>query len=155
MKARRNDPCLCGSGKKYKKCCLLAPSVRGATIDQSSSIRQNAVLFRPVQFFGVVPVMPTPKPGLRGAIVQFVIPGLHIAGRDRSEFEKFALSCDEAVERASFDSVTADRNKQPGTLASLAFHCVPDSDEEAHRPAADRIGRLIAEKFVGLLSFVA
>lgn len=22
MKAERNDPCPCGSGKKYKKCCL-------------------------------------------------------------------------------------------------------------------------------------
>ena len=22
MKARRNDPCPCGSGKKYKKCCM-------------------------------------------------------------------------------------------------------------------------------------
>ena len=22
MKAGRNDPCPCGSGKKYKKCCL-------------------------------------------------------------------------------------------------------------------------------------
>ena len=25
----RNDPCPCGSGKKYKKCCLLATSARG------------------------------------------------------------------------------------------------------------------------------
>ena len=22
LKAKRNDPCPCGSGKKYKKCCL-------------------------------------------------------------------------------------------------------------------------------------
>ena len=30
MKIGRNDPCPCGSGKKYKKCCALvvaAPSV--------------------------------------------------------------------------------------------------------------------------------
>ena len=26
VKARRNDPCPCGSGKKYKKCCLAAAS---------------------------------------------------------------------------------------------------------------------------------
>ncbi len=29
----RNDPCLCGSGKKYKKCCLgqeqIDPGTRG------------------------------------------------------------------------------------------------------------------------------
>ena len=23
MSIQRNDPCVCGSGKKYKKCCLL------------------------------------------------------------------------------------------------------------------------------------
>ena len=26
MKIGRNDPCPCGSGKKYKKCCMMAPS---------------------------------------------------------------------------------------------------------------------------------
>ena|SRR5437879_4066047 len=26
MSASRNDPCPCGSGRKYKKCCLIAPS---------------------------------------------------------------------------------------------------------------------------------
>jgi SWIM/SEC-C metal-binding protein len=26
LKIGRNDPCLCGSGKKYKKCCLLEES---------------------------------------------------------------------------------------------------------------------------------
>ena len=25
-KVKRNDPCACGSGKKYKKCCLLKES---------------------------------------------------------------------------------------------------------------------------------
>src|ERR1035441_10607568 len=38
MKAGRNDPCPCGSGKKYKKCCLpkdqlipmAAPPIAGA-----------------------------------------------------------------------------------------------------------------------------
>ena len=25
-KVNRNDPCPCGSGKKYKKCCLKKPS---------------------------------------------------------------------------------------------------------------------------------
>src|SRR5699024_6508271 len=27
MAVRRNDPCLCGSGKKYKKCCLKKESI--------------------------------------------------------------------------------------------------------------------------------
>jgi uncharacterized protein YecA (UPF0149 family) len=28
-KIGRNDPCLCGSGKKYKKCCLDKDEARG------------------------------------------------------------------------------------------------------------------------------
>ena len=28
MSASRNDPCPCGSGQKYKKCCLDAPDPR-------------------------------------------------------------------------------------------------------------------------------
>jgi len=27
MKIGRNDPCICGSGKKYKKCCLIAKPI--------------------------------------------------------------------------------------------------------------------------------
>ena len=27
MKIGRNDPCICGSGKKYKKCCLLGTPI--------------------------------------------------------------------------------------------------------------------------------
>lgn len=35
-KIKRNDPCPCGSGKKYKKCCLLQQ-----TSDQSFSCVDN------------------------------------------------------------------------------------------------------------------
>src|SRR5262249_9007771 len=31
MAAGRNDPCPCGSGKKYKKCCLLKDQEKWAT----------------------------------------------------------------------------------------------------------------------------
>ncbi len=34
VKTGRNAPCLCGSGKKYKKCCLL--------LDEKSRSQQNA-----------------------------------------------------------------------------------------------------------------
>ena len=50
-KVGRNDPCSCGSGKKYKKCCeakhkhkkfdakvLSSPSVAGAFFNQSQSV---------------------------------------------------------------------------------------------------------------------
>ncbi len=30
MNVSRNDPCPCGSGKKYKKCCLIAPTTQAA-----------------------------------------------------------------------------------------------------------------------------
>ena len=36
MKAGRNDPCPCGSGKKYKKCCFAR--------DQENATRQTAVV---------------------------------------------------------------------------------------------------------------
>jgi hypothetical protein len=56
------------------------------------------------------------------------------------------------VENASFDDVTRDSDKQPGTLVSIAFHYVPDVTE-TRTPASELVGRLIAEKFVSLLSF--
>jgi hypothetical protein len=37
MKAKRNDPCPCGSGKKYKKCCL----------EKEQKTGFNAKLFEP------------------------------------------------------------------------------------------------------------
>ena len=39
MKAGRNDPCPCGSGKKYKKCCLAK--------DQAASLTQTGVVEPP------------------------------------------------------------------------------------------------------------
>ena len=40
-KIGRNDPCPCGSGKKYKKCCLLL-------FDRSSPQQQNSIAQAPV-----------------------------------------------------------------------------------------------------------
>jgi hypothetical protein len=44
-KINRNDPCYCGSGKKYKQCCLKKDSLRGlkkhtAKIIQSGSTKE-------------------------------------------------------------------------------------------------------------------
>ena len=52
MKAGRNDPCPCGSGKKYKKCCLAK--------DQEASSRQTAVI--PPAPSSVAPPRPVPFP---------------------------------------------------------------------------------------------
>jgi tetratricopeptide (TPR) repeat protein len=40
--ARRNDPCPCGSGLKYKKCCLAKTSDNTISSDEISSIRAKA-----------------------------------------------------------------------------------------------------------------
>ncbi len=39
MKAGRNDPCPCGSGKKYKKCCLVTTLGEDAPSRPSSQFR--------------------------------------------------------------------------------------------------------------------
>jgi SEC-C motif len=50
MKAGRNDPCPCGSGKKYKKCCLAK--------DREPPLRQTAVIPPPPS--SVAPPRPVP-----------------------------------------------------------------------------------------------
>lgn len=34
MKPKRNDPCPCGSGKKYKYCCLKTPPTLGVKAEE-------------------------------------------------------------------------------------------------------------------------
>ncbi|WP_226669002.1 SEC-C metal-binding domain-containing protein [Microbulbifer aggregans] len=43
MKVGRNDPCHCGSGKKYKKCCLSADSAANSEAIAKENIRQAKV----------------------------------------------------------------------------------------------------------------
>jgi hypothetical protein len=43
MKIKRNDPCPCGSGKKYKKCCSNAPVSEPASFPQDSAKNQEKV----------------------------------------------------------------------------------------------------------------
>jgi len=47
-KIGRNDPCPCGSGKKYKKCCLDSKSVPiNKTISKSEGpVRRNPTNFK-------------------------------------------------------------------------------------------------------------
>ncbi len=53
MKAGRNDPCPCGSGKKYKKCCLAK--------DQAASMTQAALTPPPPSSSSVAPRRPVPS----------------------------------------------------------------------------------------------
>lgn len=53
MKAERNDPCPCGSGKKYKHCCfqkLAAPVKTPSTAPKQSQIKQLVALFDAKRF---------------------------------------------------------------------------------------------------------
>ena len=40
----RNDPCPCGSGKKYKKCCGVTPQVKQRTYSQVKEMSSKATL---------------------------------------------------------------------------------------------------------------
>lgn len=155
MKLGRNDPCPCGSGKKYKRCCFKKPvQVQPEAGVASSAESTTTVLFKPVQFFGVLPVRPSDVLGKKGAVVQFVVPGLAVGRKDASAFERMAQACGPEVEKSGFGRVTGDTDKQPGTLVSIAFHYVPSSSsEEPRKDPAERIGRLLAERFVSFLSF--
>ena len=84
--------------------------------------------------------------------LQFVIPGFRIGKKDISSFEQLARNCGD-VDKVKFDRATGKVDKQSATLVSIAFHYVPEENEEAHKDTAGKFGRQIAERFVSLLSF--
>lgn len=43
MKIGRNDACLCGSGKKYKRCCANKPQPQSSTPEQNSAGEQQRI----------------------------------------------------------------------------------------------------------------
>ncbi len=49
-KAGRNAPCPCGSGKKYKKCCLQKGAVRQTTADAVTRAKEKAVTDRLISY---------------------------------------------------------------------------------------------------------
>lgn len=51
-KPSRNDPCPCGSGKKYKKCCLNNPTVATHKPQQQTKLRQ-IIIKTPEQIAGI------------------------------------------------------------------------------------------------------
>jgi len=107
-------------------------------------------MMKPVQFFGVLPVCPSEKLAMRGAVVQFIIPGLKISGEELNSFQKIAVACGDGVESAHFKRVHSDPDKHPATLVSIAFHV---SDGAESEESAHTTGRLIAERFLSLVSY--
>lgn len=38
---KRNDPCPCGSGKKYKYCCLDKPPTLGVKVEEKIGVKDR------------------------------------------------------------------------------------------------------------------
>nr|WP_134089056.1 SEC-C metal-binding domain-containing protein [Olivibacter sp. XZL3] len=55
MKFQRNDPCSCGSGLKYKKCCMNKTNVEGGsvTFTISSVLKTVKLCLENVHLFNV------------------------------------------------------------------------------------------------------
>ncbi len=53
VKTGRNDPCPCGSGKKYKKCCMAAQQAKGESLAETYLKRYNIRLKTPEQVEGM------------------------------------------------------------------------------------------------------
>jgi hypothetical protein len=66
-KQGRNDPCACGSGKKYKRCCAFADAAQPGYPSQQRADPLTATLNSVglpghVQHIAVKPVFPDPDP---------------------------------------------------------------------------------------------
>jgi tetratricopeptide (TPR) repeat protein len=74
-KTGRNDPCHCGSGKKYKRCCLEKDNAVAAA---AAETKQQASLERAKNFLGAVAEQMGPDDGLdeaSNAVVDMVHAG--------------------------------------------------------------------------------
>ena len=68
MKTGRNDPCPCGSGKKYKRCCE-GKSSRQELLYSKSLLALLGVLFVALAVGGIVAVFYSPDPSGAGTRV--------------------------------------------------------------------------------------
>lgn len=62
----RNDPCRCGSGKKYKVCCLSSDEDAAVMQRKILSAHQFAGQLRIVPDASAIPLFPWMKPDFRG-----------------------------------------------------------------------------------------
>jgi hypothetical protein len=122
-------------------------------MDNNLSSSESIMWFKPVQFLGMPTIRPSIIAGKKGAVIQFIIPELKIGDSEIAKFEKLAMICDDSVEEIQFKVVTNKQNNYPGTLVSISFHYVQPSEEEPPNNISERIGRLIAGRFISLLSF--
>lgn len=76
MKFRRNDPCPCGSGRKYKRCCLKLERGAGGPVNEGAALRAAAMATS-----WLMDVVPTPlalsdDPGACPGVLLIVADGL-------------------------------------------------------------------------------
>lgn len=99
-------------------------------------------------------VKPSLVPGKQGATLQFVIPSLRIAGPEASAYQDLVKRCSEAVEHAVLVRAESKEGRD-GTIVSVAFHLEPKASQDETHDEAERIGFLITERFVGVMTFAA
>lgn len=106
-------------------------------------------MFKPVQFFGSLPIRPSSSEGKVGGAVQFVIPGLKVGGEERARFQDLGFACGD-VEAVRLDRAVSEPGKHPCTFVTITFHV---KESPTSQQDADSVGRLIAERFLSLASF--
>ena len=107
MKAGRNDPCPCGSGKKYKKCCLAKDQVvsagRTAAVPPPPS---SAAPPRPVPFLTPHPKSARPTAPARAAKAPAPPPPLDpVTERGKSRWREFESQNGEGRIAVFFDTL--------------------------------------------------
>jgi len=111
-------------------------------------------IFQPAQWLGPPSPFPPPAEGRLPAAVRFVIPGLHIgAGKDR--FVALARKCSTQIWDVGLDEATNQRTGDPATLVTLAFYLTAVASDAENVQALQTTSRILAERYLGLLSFCA
>jgi hypothetical protein len=106
MKTGRNDPCPCGSGKKYKKCCLPLDRTAGATGAAEGQVRERAGRARVWQTdIRPLPISFDDEPDSRAAALLVTADGflvdIEILVRPSPEPEAMAELLEKVILRAS------------------------------------------------------
>jgi len=116
-KVGRNDKCLCGSGRKYKKCCLSKnrPTPRRQQVPPRPKSVAKTEEFRPVtepQFDGDATVIAMRHAGVRESVIHaFLMTGRFIAPEAREMYDEETLAVwDAAIEEWKTEHGEEDRS---------------------------------------------
>lgn len=121
----------------------------------SGNSLDSQYLFKPAQFLGRPRIFPPPAQGKIQASVQFIIPGFKLGDRDKKRITQLAHKCGEDIWGIHTNRAENKRTKEPATLVTFAFYVNPTIDEDEDKQVIQSVSRLLAERFLGLLSFFA